>query len=101
MASHSYTVEDREPKKERLEARVTSEQKKSIEKAARIRGTSVSDFVVLSAQDAAVRVIRDSEVLQLNEEAQIVFATSLMNPPAPKRSLLNAARRYKKRAGVR
>jgi uncharacterized protein (DUF1778 family) len=46
-------------KTERLEARLTPEQKKHIEHAARIKGLSVSAFAVLSADDAAVRTIRE------------------------------------------
>jgi len=89
-----------EAKKERLEARLTPDQKKHIEQAARIKGTSVSDFVVLSASDAAVRAIREQEVLTLNERARAVFAKALLSPPAPGRRLVAAARRYKRRAKV-
>jgi uncharacterized protein (DUF1778 family) len=91
-------VLERESKKERLEARLTAEQKRHIERAARIKGTSVSDFVVLSAAEAAVRTIREQEVLTLNERARKVFARALLNPPAPGRTLLAAAKSYKERA---
>src|SRR6266436_9994299 len=77
MASHAEM--EKESKKERLEARLTPEQKKHIEHAARIKGTSVSDFVVLSADDAAVRTIREQEVLTLNEREREVFANALLN----------------------
>jgi uncharacterized protein (DUF1778 family) len=90
-------VIQRESKKERLEARLTPEQKKRIEHAARIKGTSVSDFVVLSADDAAVRTIREQEVLTLNEHARDVFVRALLNPTAPGRRLVAAAKRYKER----
>lgn len=98
MAPHAVMA--REPKKERLEARLTPEQKQHIEHAARIKGTSVSDFVVLSAADAAVRTIREQEVLTLNERAREVFVNALLNPPAPGRRLVAAARRYKERAKI-
>ena len=84
-----------EPKKERLEARLTREQKKYIERAAQIKGTSVSDFVVISAADAAVRTIREQEVLTLNERARKVFVRALLSPPPPGKRLLAAAKRYK------
>ncbi|SRR5713101_2398775 len=87
---------EKESKKERLEARLTPEQKMHIEQAARIRGTSVSDFVVLSADDAALRTIREHEVLTLNERARKVFIHALLHPPAPSRRLVAAAKRYKK-----
>jgi uncharacterized protein (DUF1778 family) len=91
-------VMDKEQRKERLEARLTTEQKKHIEQAAQIKGTSVSDFVVLSANEAAMRTIREQEVLTLNERARRVFAEALLNPPTPGRKLRAAASRYKKQA---
>ena len=91
-------VMERESKKERLEARLTPEQKKHIERAARIKGTSVSDFVVLSAEDAALRAIYEQQALTLNERAREVFANALLEPPAPGKRLVAAAKRYKERA---
>ncbi len=96
----AHEVVKRETKKERLEARLTPEQKKHIDHAAKIKGTSVSDFVVLSADQAALRTIREQEVLTLNERARKAFAKALLNPPAAGRRLLAAAKRYKQRAGV-
>ena len=93
-----HAVMEKGPKKERLEARLTQKQKQYIEHAARIKGTSVSDFVILSAQDAAVRTIREYEVLTLNERDRKAFANALLNPPAPSARLMAAAKRYKERA---
>ena len=90
-------VMGKESKKERLEARLTPEQKKHIEHAARIKGTSISDFVVLSADEAALRTIREQEVLILTERAREVFANALLHPPAPRARLLGAAKRYKEK----
>ena len=89
----------KESKKERLEARLTPEQKKYIEEAARIKGTSISDFVVLSAADAAMRTIREQQVLVLNERAREVFVKALLNPPAPGPRLVAAAKRYRQWTG--
>ena len=41
----------RSRKEERLEARVTPAQKRLIERAATLRGTSVTEFVVVSTQE--------------------------------------------------
>src|SRR5205807_511854 len=43
----------RSRKRERVEARVSAEQKALIERAARLRGCSLSEYLVRSAQDAA------------------------------------------------
>jgi uncharacterized protein (DUF1778 family) len=87
-----------EGKKERLEARLTLDQKKHIERAASIKGTSVSDFVILSADEAALRTIRDHERLILNERDSEVFVRTLLHPPAPNARLAAAAKRYRERA---
>ncbi len=46
---------------ERLEVRTTSAQKRLIERAAELRGTSVTDFVVSNIQAAAAETIREFE----------------------------------------
>ena len=86
-------------KLERLEARVTREQKRIIERAAELRGTSVTEFVVVSAQQAATKTIKDFETLSLRGEAREVFVNALLNPPAPNAAAKAAARRYKQRLG--
>ena len=86
-------------KLERLEARVTQEQKRIIERAAELRGTSVTEFVVVSAQQAATKTIKDFETLSLRGEARKVFVNALLNPPAPNAAVKAAARRYKQRLG--
>ena len=86
-------------KLERLEARVTREQKRIIERAAELRGTTVTEFVVVSAQQAATKTIKDFETLSLRGEAREVFVNALLNPPAPNAAAKAAARRYKQRLG--
>jgi uncharacterized protein (DUF1778 family) len=54
-------------KEERLEARITPTQKDLIERAAALRGTSVTEFVVASAQEAATITIRHFDVLRLQD----------------------------------
>lgn len=85
----------RSRKPERLEARITSAQKRLIERAAELRGTTVTEFVVASAQQAAADTIKDFEVLTLHDEARQVFIDALLNPPRPNEALRAAAKRYK------
>jgi uncharacterized protein (DUF1778 family) len=87
-------------KEQRLEARVTPELKRLIERAATLRGTTVTEFVVASAQEAATNTIKDFEVLHLREEAQEVFVNAVLNPPAPNDAARAAAQRYKKQLGL-
>ena len=85
----------RAKKDERLEARVTPNQKRLIERAASLRGTSVTDFVVLSAQQAAIETIKDFEMLSLSGEAQEKFVNAFLNPPEPTNAAREAAQEYK------
>ena len=82
---------------QRLEARVTRDQKHLIERAAQLRGTSVTDFVVAEIQEAAAATIREFEILQLRNAAREVFVQTLLNPPEPNAAANEAMARYKKR----
>jgi uncharacterized protein (DUF1778 family) len=90
----------RSRKEERLEARVTPAQKRLIERAAALRGTSVTEFVVASAQEAATTAIKDFDVLQLRDEAREVFLNAVLHPPVPNEAARAAAQRYKKNMGL-
>ena len=78
----------------RLEARITSDQKALIERAAAYEGRSLSDFVVATVQEAAKAVIRDHEVLPLDRSQSRSFVELLLNPPEPNEALQQAAERY-------
>jgi uncharacterized protein (DUF1778 family) len=86
----------RSRKAERLEARLTPEQKSLIARAASLRGFSVTQFVVASAQQAAAEAIKDFELLTLHDSARDVFVNAILNPPAPNAAARSAAKRYKK-----
>jgi uncharacterized protein (DUF1778 family) len=93
-------VDRRSLKQDRLEARVTPEQKKLIARAAALRGTSVTEFIVASAQDAAAEVIKDFEVLNLQDEARDVFVDAVLNPPVPNAAARRAVQRHKEQMGL-
>lgn len=100
MRSGTLRLQKRRRKQERLEARVSPAQKRLLERAANLRGTSLTDFVLTSAQEAATKTIKDFEILTLCDEAREVFIKALMNPPAPNERLRRAADRYKKYVGI-
>ncbi len=83
-------------KQERLEARVTPEQKELLQRAAALEGTSLTDFVVRSAQRAAEQSIRDHSLLVLTSRESQLFVESLLDGPAPNPALRSAAEHYKK-----
>ena len=85
---------------ERVEARLNPDQKRRIEYAASLKGTSISDFMVSSANDAAVRTIEQHEVWTLVDQDRKVFVKALLHPPAPSPRMKAAARRYKNRVSA-
>lgn len=83
-------------KSERVMARVSSEQKRLLQRAAEIRGQTLTEFVVAAAHEAATRAIVDHEVIELSVRDSRVFAEGLLDPPPVNANLQAAARRYKK-----
>ena len=84
---------------ERLDARVTREEKEMIETAASLSGTSASNFIRMATRQAAQNTIREHEILTLNEEAKRLFVEVLLNPPKPNEKAIAAARRLKEEIG--
>ena len=85
-------------KRDRLEARITREQKTVLMRAAALQGRTLTDFVVHSAQEAAIRVIEVHESIQLTKQNREAFIEALLNPPAPGKRLRAAARRFARSA---
>lgn len=85
---------------ERLEARISKEQKQLFAKAAAIQGRSMTDFVIRSAHQAAMRTVREYELLHLGAEDRELFVAALLDSTPPGKNLRAAARRYKERKGL-
>ena len=96
---HALKTLRRSLKQDRLEARVTPDQKKLIARAAALRGSSVTEFIVASAQQAAADTIKEFELLTLHDKARDVFVNAILRPPAPNAAARKAAQRYKQRMG--
>lgn len=84
---------------ERVEARVTPEQKRLFERAAALEGRSLTDFLLASAQTAATEAISRHQVLKLTPEDQRAFVDALLNPPAPNKALRAAVAQYRAAQG--
>jgi len=82
-------------KRERLEARVTPEQKALLQRAAALEGRSITDFLTDSAQVAAYETIRRHEVISLTARDSATFVAALMEPAAPNDQLRTAAQRHR------
>jgi uncharacterized protein (DUF1778 family) len=85
---------------QRLEARVTVEQKTLIEHAAALQGRTVTDFVLTSVQDAARRAIEEHRQLELSVRDSRAFVDALLHPKPVNARLRETARRYRERDGV-
>ena len=85
---------------ERLEARVSKEQKDLFVRAAELQGRSLTDFVVTSAQEAAIETVRTHDALRVSERDRRAFVSALLAPPAPAKTLKQAAKRYRQRTGL-
>lgn len=82
---------------QRTEARLLPDQKRRIERAASIKGVSLSDFMVQNADEAAIRTIQQHESWTLSARDRDVFLKVLLNPGQPSARLKSAAKRYKER----
>jgi uncharacterized protein (DUF1778 family) len=85
---------------ERLETRVTAEQKNLIERAAALQGRTVTDFVLTSVQDAARRAIEAHHQLALSVRDSEAFVDALLKPKPVNARLRDTVRRYRERTGV-
>src|SRR6056297_2136716 len=83
--------------KDRLEARISPDMKKLIQKAAELEGRTVSDFLISSSVAAARQVINAHLNIDLSIRDQVLFAEGLLNPPEPVHNLRVAAGKYKGR----
>lgn len=85
---------ERNARSERVQARISPDTKRLLERAASLRGVSLSDFVVSSAYDAATRTVKEHQVIALSARDSEAFARALLSPPAPNDALKRARERY-------
>jgi uncharacterized protein (DUF1778 family) len=79
---------------ERLEARITPEQKHQFQYAANLMGRTITDFVISALQEMAAKVIREHEVIKLSMKDQKAFVQTLLNAPEPNQRLLTAKKHF-------
>ncbi|VYU05615.1 DUF1778 domain-containing protein [Metakosakonia massiliensis] len=80
-------------KKQRIDLRLTDDDKSMIEEAAAITNQSVTQFMLNSASERAAEVIEQHRRVVLNEESWAKVMNALSNPPAPNEKLKRAAKR--------
>ncbi len=98
--SAEYSTEPPTAKTERLELRLTAEQKRIFKHAAGLLGRSLTDFVVASIQQTALQAIQEHHVLELSLRDRVAFFEAVASPPEPSermRELATAYREYTNR----
>ena len=71
----------------RVQLRVRPEQKATLMRAAALRNTDLTDFIVQLAMREAKTVIEEAERIRLSERDSLLVLDLLENPPAPNSKL--------------
>ncbi|MDX5627594.1 MULTISPECIES: DUF1778 domain-containing protein [unclassified Brenneria] len=80
-------------KKQRIDLRLTDDDKSMIEEAAALSNLTMTQFMVSSAAERAAEVIQQHRRLVLNEESWNLVMDAIDNPQAPNDKLKRAAKR--------
>ncbi len=83
----------------RIEARIKPDALILVQRAAEMKGSSVSDFVVAAAEGAARKTLEDTYTIRLSVEDQRRFVELMLNPPKPSPVLLRAKDAHEKLIG--
>jgi uncharacterized protein (DUF1778 family) len=83
--------------RERIDVRLRPEQKAEIERAAHIKGLTVTDFMIQNAVANARQAIQEYETWTLKRPDAEIFAAALRKPAKLGPQLSRAAKRYKER----
>lgn len=75
-------------KMDRIDLRVTKEQKEVLARAAVLSGVSMSSFLVANALTEAKKVVARSEVIVLSNRDRDLFYSILRQPPKPNKNLV-------------
>ena len=76
----------------RLEARIPAQVYDTMQRAARLRGMTLTGYLLATAGEDARRVVEEAEIMRLAREDQVRFADALINPPKANARLVRAAK---------
>ncbi len=74
-------------KSTRIEIRINPETKNIIEKAARIKGETLSAYIVGNSLTSAKKDIEQMKIISLDKKDRDMFYNLIINPPAPNKAL--------------
>jgi uncharacterized protein (DUF1778 family) len=78
---------------QRLDARITAEEKELLQEAADAKGLTLTAFVTSSAREAALKVLKEQHVIELGRRDQQAFAEAMLNPAPPNARLRALAKK--------
>jgi len=84
-------------KKQRIDLRLSDDDKSLIEEAAAMSNLTITQFMVATASERAAQVIEQHRRLVLSEDSWNRVMDAIDNPPEPNERLKRAARRLKDR----
>jgi len=82
-------------KMDRIDLRVTKEQKEVLARAAVLSGVSMSSFLVANALTEAKKIVAKSEVIVLSNRDRDLFYSILRQPPKPNKNLVKLRRNHR------
>lgn len=85
-------------KKQRIDLRLTDDDKSMIEEAAAMSNQTITQFMVASASERAAEIIEQHRRLLLNKESWNLVMDAISNPPAPNERLNRAVKRLQNMA---
>jgi uncharacterized protein (DUF1778 family) len=80
----------------RVQARITPKGLAAVKRAAEIQGLSVGGFVASAAEEAAIRTIEHTHIIELSAEDQRALAAAILDPSEPTPALRRAVRAHKR-----
>ena len=75
----------------RLEARIPAHIYDQMQRAAKLRGMTLTGYLLATAGEDARRVVEEAEIMRLARQDQIRFAEALVTPPKANDRLRRAA----------
>ncbi len=83
--------------KDRIDVRISKEQKEFIKYASELRGfKNLSEFVVFCINSEANKIVKDNNLIVKTIEDKKIFINALLNPPSPNEKLKRAQLNYQK-----
>lgn len=79
---------DKTEKMDRIDLRVTRDQKEVLARAAALSGLSMSSFLVAKALNEAKKIVSKSESIVLSNRDRDMFYALLKNPPKANKNLV-------------